>query len=98
VLDRIRDERDRLEIELMVARGWVKELAVWLRVADPPASPRLARLSRADVMKLLSGKMPASGADTRSFEWRGVVVLLGASVGLWAILALLGFLALKVLR
>jgi hypothetical protein len=97
-LDRIRNERDRLEIELMVARGWVKELAVWLRVADLPANPPRARLSDAEMRKVLSGTIPASGAETRSFAWRGVAVLVGASVALWVILGLLALVALNVFR
>jgi hypothetical protein len=93
-LNRVRNERDRLEIELMVARGWVKELAVWLRVEDPPLSPRLQRLAGDDLFKLLSGMVPTSDRPGRSFRWEGVVVLVGASILLWSLLAALVFVAL----
>ena len=95
-LERVRTERDRLEIELLIARGWVRELGVWLDAVHESDRAR-RRVSGDELFGLLSQFITRVGAERRS-ERRGMAVVVGASVLLWAILAVLGFLVVTLLR
>lgn len=89
------EERERLKTELMVAQGWVRELATWVEENAPPVGAVARDRSRRGEKPLGSFGIPLP--STPAVEWRAVTTAGAAVVAPWLVLALVVYAALAVL-
>jgi hypothetical protein len=87
----LRQERERLKAEMMLAQAWVKELATWIETGVPIPSAVRDSTDRHDLL-LRSG-------DTRSqpTDWWAVTVLIGAIVAPWLVAGLVTYVVARAL-
>lgn len=93
-VESLQAERERLKIELLVARSWVKELARWLDEAEAPSGRHVLPVTKPDLMEILAPRTIEllREGEKEPIEWGKVAAAPGLVLLPWGILGALAYL------